>query len=309
MLMSLPWEKPGWRNGATEWIDQHVIRTAEIELVRARPWSAIARVPTSLGDAWFKENNPVNAFEPALTELLSRRRPDCLPEVIACEGARMITLHVGPQLREVFDSGESDPSWGDVLPLYAEAQIDFADLVPDALAVGTPDERPELLPGLYDELEWPDDLQDPVRRAAEALAGTLPPTVAHQEAHDGNVFVRDGRAYFLDWAEATVTHPFIGPLLALRSAIERAGYEPGSPAAERVRDLYLEPFTRFAPMAELRAAFANAYLLAPIGRALVWHRTLASLPEPMRQEYGDPVAAWLEILRGISSGAITLGGA
>ncbi len=307
--MSLPWESPGWLAEASEWIDGHVTRTGDVELLRARPWSAIARLPTTAGIAWFKENNPVSAFEPALTELLSRRRPDCLPEVVAAEGTRMLTLHIGPPLRDVLDSGQTEPAWEDVLPLYAETQIDFTELVPAALAVGTPDERPGRLPGLYDELGWPADLRDRVRRAAAALAGSLYPTIAHQEAHDGNVFVRDQRVYFLDWAEATVTHPFIGPLLALRSATERAGYQPGSRHAERLRDLYLEPFTSLAPMTELRTAFAHAYLLAPIGRALVWQRTLDSLPEPARKEYGDPVAAWLEILRGISSGAITLGGA
>jgi hypothetical protein len=307
--VSLPWDEPGWLDRATEWIDERVERTGEVELERTRPWSALARVPTADGPVWFKESPPANAFEPALTELLAGRRPDAVPEVVASEESRMLTRDVGPQLRQVLDAGETEPAWEEVLTLYAELQVDFAPLVEEALRVGTPDERPTRLPGLYEELAGRDALYDTVVEAAAALDNKAPASVVHQEAHDGNIFVRDGKPVFIDWAEASVSHPFTGPLLALRSASERAGYEPGSRDVERLRDLYLEPFTRFAPAAELRQAFAHAYLLAPIGRAQVWHRVLAPLGPDVGEEYGDSVAAWLEIQRGIADGSILLGGA
>jgi hypothetical protein len=137
----------------------------------------------------------------------------------------------------------------------------------------------------------------------------VPAGVVHQEAHDGNVFVRDGRPVFIDWAEASVTHPFLGPLLPLRFATERLGYEPGSREVERLRDAYLEPFTRFAPAPELRRAFAHAYLLAPIGRAQVWYRILGPLAHDVSAAYDDPLTAWLEILGGIANGELALGAA
>jgi hypothetical protein len=306
---TLPWDEPGWLDRAIGWIDEQVERSGEVELERTRPWSAIARVPTAEGLLWFKESPPADAFEPALTALLAARRPEALPEVVAWEGTRMLTHHVGPQLREVLDGGGAGPRWEDVLTLYAELQIDFAALVEDALGVGTPDERPASLPGLYEELAGRDGLYDTVVEAAAALDDTVQSSLVHQEAHDGNVFVQEGRPVFLDWAEATVSHPFTGPLLALRSAAERAGHEPGSPEVERLRDVYLEPFTRFAPLPELRETFAHAYLLAPIGRAQVWRRTLAPLGPGVGMQEGEPVAAWLEIQRGIASGSIALGGA
>jgi hypothetical protein len=129
----------------------------------------------------------------------------------------------------------------------------------------------------------------------------------HMEAHDGNIFVRDGRPVFIDWAEAVVTHPFIGPLLMLRSAAERHGYEPGSRHVERLRDLYLEPFTVFAPLAELQKLFADGYLLFPVSRADSWRRTLEGTP--VAEEFGDPVNGWLEILAEIADGTTRLGGA
>jgi hypothetical protein len=286
-----------------------VERTGDVELERERPWAAIARVPTRDGLVWLKENPAGNAFEPALTALLARVRPDALPEVVAHDGPRLLTRDAGPRLRDLLDAGEQAPAWEDVLGLYGEVHVDFMPLAQEALALGVPDERPDRLPQLYEELAGRDAWYDRVAETAASLRRSVPVSVVHQEAHDGNVFVRDGRAVFIDWAESSVTHPFLGPLLPLRSATERAGYEPGSREVERLRDAYLEPFTRFAPAAELREAFAHAYLLAPIGRAHVWRRILGPLGDEMSAAYDDPTSAWIEILHGIADGTIELGGA
>jgi phosphotransferase family enzyme len=307
--VSLPWDEPGWLDGAIGWIDERVERTGDVEVERTRPWSAVVRVPTAQGVVWFKESPSAHAFEPPLTALLARRHPEAVPEVIAAEGTRLLTRDVGPRLRELLDAGATEPRWEDTLALWAEQQIAFAPLVEEALAVGTPDERPARLPVLYEELPDSGDLYDTVVAAAAALDDGVPATVAHQEAHDGNVFVRDGSPVLIDWAESSVTHPFVGPLLALRSATERYGYEPGSREVERLRDAYLEPFTQYAPAPALHESFAHAYVLAPIGRAQVWHRTLADLERDVSAEYDEPVAAWLEIQRGIAEGSIRLGGA
>jgi hypothetical protein len=266
-------------------------------------------VPTSDGLVWFKENPAGNAFEPALTVLVARLRPDAVPEVVAHEGPRLLTRDVGARLRDVFDAGASEPSWEHVLAVYGELHAELTAAADEALAFGAPDERPQRLPALYEQLAGRDESYRRVVEAAAALGESVPVGVVHQEAHDGNVFVRGGRPVFIDWAEASVTHPFLGPLLPLRFATARRGYEPGSREVERLRDAYLEPFTRFAPAAELRRAFAHAYLLTPIGRAQVWHRILGPLAAEVSAAQGDPVSAWIEILGGIASGEVLLGAA
>lgn len=153
--MSLPWDEPGWLDRATDWIDERSSGPARS--------SSNADVVVGAGARPDGGRRPLvqgepggTALEPALTGLLAARRADAVPEVVAAEGPRMLTRHIGPQLREVLDSGGSEPG------------------------------------------------------------------VVHQEAHEGNVFVQGGRSVFLDWAEASVSHPFTGPLLALRSATECA---------------------------------------------------------------------------------------
>jgi hypothetical protein len=200
-----------------------------------RPWAAIARVPTSEGLVWFKENPDGNAFEPALTALLAQARPDALRKVVGHEGRLLLTRDAGPRFRALLDAGAPAPSWDDVLGLYGELHVDFMPLAEEALALGAPDERPARLPQLYEELAGRDAWYDRVAEAAASLGESVPVSVVHQEAHDGNVFVRDGQAVFIDWAEATVTHPFLGPLLPLRFATERSEYEPGSREVERLR--------------------------------------------------------------------------
>jgi hypothetical protein len=219
----------------------------------------------------------------------------------------MLTRDVGPRLRDLVGAGEPAPGWEEILPLYAELQVEFMEVADQALALGTPDDRPELLPDRYAELGG--DRVDAVRAAAERLSGSLPLTVAHMEGHDGNIFVRGGRPIFIDWAEAVVTHPFVGPLQTLRGATEGGGYAPASADVERLRDLYLEPFTRFAPMDELRDLFTDGYLLHGVSRAELWRRTLEPLPPEARGEYGEPVEAWLAIIAELVDGTTTLGGA
>jgi hypothetical protein len=98
-------------------------------------------------------------------------------------------------------------------------------------------------------------------------------------------------------------------LQTLREATERLGYAPGSSDVERLRDLYLEPFTRFSPMPALRDLFAAGYLLHGISRASLWQKTLAEAPPEARAEWGEPVAAWLSIIGEIVDGTTSLGGA
>ena len=265
-------------------------------------------MPTSGGELWFKENPPALAFEPALTVLLADLRPDCLPEVVAAEGPRLLTRRVGPALHEIVDAGGVPPSWEEILPLYGRLQIDAAPLVDEALAAGVPDFRPARLPALAEPFLEPTELEAVVRAVA-GLGDEVPTLIAHEEVHQGNVFVRDGRPFFLDWAEACVSQPFAGSVLMLRAATDRLGLEPGSAGVGRLRDLYLEPFTVFAPIEELREVFHHSYLLGAICRVLTWDLILGRQPAAVVAELGDPIAAWLALFRGLVAGTTTLGGA
>ena len=75
---------------------------------------------------------------------------------------------------------------------------------------------------------------------------------------------------------------------------------------ERTGEVELE---RTRPWAAVARVPTPEGVLAPIGRARVWQRTLVGVERDPSAEFGEPVAAWLEIQHGIADGAIRLGGA
>ncbi len=324
-LLPLPWEEPGWFERVEAWVGAELGRLGfeprgKLELVRTRPWAAIARVATASSDVWFKEAAPALAFEPALTVAVSRRCPDFTPEVLAVEGTSMLTRDAGPQLRSFRKSGEPAPSWDEVLPLYAELQIELAGDLDELLALGTPDKRPAAVSSAYLDLVERVSGAEPsatgrfralapeLELLVEALEGALPLTVIHEEVHEGNVFVRGGQARLLDWAEASVSHPFAGLVNTLRDIAYRQRLKPNGREMLRLRSVYLEPWTRFAPPAELGEVFNRGYLLGTVCRALSWDRILAPQLAPVRAEYDRNAAIWLDMFRegvedGVSLGA------
>lgn len=271
----LPWDDDGWFDDAAAWIEARVEPSGELELLRTRPWSALVRVPTADGLVWFKESAPCDGYEPALTQLLEARRPDCVPHVVAAEGPRMLTADAGPSMRVLLDEARPAPSWDEIVALYAEFQLELAAAVDELLGLGVPDSRP-------------DTLGHPVR-------GPLPLTLIHEEVHDGNVHVRDGRPVFIDWAETSVSHPFAGMTNTLRIVGWPAGWKPGGKEILRLRDAYLEPWTQFGPIKELREIFAEAYALGALARAGTWDRVVAPLGGGLRDEYAQNAEAWRAI--------------
>jgi len=311
----LPWEQPGWRTSADAWIDKTLLeagldRTGEIDHLRERPWAAIAVVATSEGNVYFKASSPTVAFEPALTHELSRRRPDCIPAVLGIDVDRGWTLMrgAGIQLRELLAGSGDAQIWDEVLPLYAELQIELTGSVDELLALGVHDKRPAALAALYDELgNKRPALVAEIEKLVEELGEAVPISIAHEEVQDNNVFVRDGRPVFIDWAEASVAHPFGSLVVTMRGLADRWELEPGGPELLRYRDLYLEPWSRFAPLPELRRMFSHAYALGTVCRALTWNRLISPLGEEARAEFAYTVPAWLDVFVETVEGRATLG--
>jgi hypothetical protein len=286
-----------------------------IEYLRTRPWSALARVPTTHGDLFFKADPPALAFEPALTVAIALRRADCVPEVVASDSDRgwLLMRDAGPQLREVLGDSDDPGIWDELLALYARLQLDLSESVDELIALGTPDDRPGNLRAAFEELlpRWELESLLPLAPVIEDYAGrladTIPISVLHEEFNDNNIHLGAEGPVIIDWAEAAVGHPFAGLVVTMRGLVDRWGYEPGGPELCRLRDLYLEPWTAFAPLPELVELFGLAYALGMISRALAWDRILTPLEEEGRAEYAHTVPAWLGVFAETIQGTATLG--
>jgi len=270
-----------------------------IDLVHARPWAAVRRVPLAGGVAWCKACARVQAFEPRLTAALAARWPERLPEVLARDEERawLLLADAGEQLGL---GGGAEP-WLSVLPLYAELQRGEAPRAREHLRARVPDRRLSAFPALYDALlaRALPLRGDDVRRlrtfaprfaelCEELAARGIPETVQHDDLHGANVYARDGTMRILDWGDSCVSHPFL-TLFVTFLHLDDVTAMPLVLA--RLRDAYLEPWGR---PAELRETFELAQRLGPFAHLFKELRVLDAIPPEERPRLAPDLPALLE---------------
>ncbi len=313
----LPWVQPAWRAEADTWIaarlaDLGLEPAGATEQPHVRWWSTVIRVPTTAGDLWFKANAAPHAFEAQLLALLERVCPGSVPELVAHDADRAWVLmrDGGSRLRELIASPLDLHHWETLLPEYAELQISLAPHVDGLLRAGVPDER---LAVLADHLEalladrdallvgkangvTRDELAQLLallpefrERCGRLAAFGIPETIQHDDLHDGNVFVRDGRYLIFDWGDSCVSHPFHTLVVTARQLVHRLGLAPGGPDVLRLRDAYLEPFSGHGSAAELVEAAELAHFTGTAARALNWYRFIYAREPEFRTHDEDAV--------------------
>ena len=114
----------------------------------------------------------------------------------------------------------------------------------------------------------------------------------HDVLHDANVFVVDNGHRFFDWGDASVSHPFLSLLVALRMATSALELPPGHPVMLRLRDAYLQPWRAYAAMPALTELVDLALQVAPLERSLTWHRILLGIHAAERAEWQASVPGW-----------------
>jgi Phosphotransferase enzyme family len=313
---ALLWEQADWLDEAVGWVEAELERlgrraTGHVQQPHVRPWSTVLRIPTAEGDVWFKACMPALAHEVAVVEALSRRRPDCLPELLAADAARgwMLQADAGTRLRELLEGTHDYGSWTEILPRYAHLQIDAAEIVHELHQAGAPDRGLAALPVAFESLLGRQRDLEPsavnrlrkraprVRELCRELGALdLPETIQHDDLHSGNVFLDEGRYLFIDWGDACLAHPFLTLHVTMRVLAYELGLAEGARELDRFRDAYLEPWTAFRPAAELVSALPAADLLGALGRGLNWQLVAEAAPPADRDEYDGAVADRLRLL-------------
>jgi hypothetical protein len=290
----LPWSQPEWVEEVTAWIDAAVERTGPIEELHRRAWSAMLRMPTSEGSAYFKASAPAHAHEAGLTEALARRRPECTVDLLAVDTgcSWMLMRDAGEMLRSVLEREPTFERLELLFARYAELQLELAPHRDELLALGVPDRSLAGMAELTAELPVDPGLVRDLVATVESYG--LPETLVHEEVHPGNVLVRNRKNVFVDWADSSVGHPYFGIVIGLRSVRDLFELELGAPELERLVDAYLEPWTAIAPRKALRALLPAAYRLGMLNRALSWQETVRGLEGPLHDEFAPSVTGWIE---------------
>lgn len=319
---TLPWKQSTWLSEAQTWIGAVLHRhglylTGEIRQPHLRPWSTVLTVPTDQGLVYFKATAPYLAYEPALTDFLFRTHPELTPALLGVDCARgwLLMRESGTPLRTFIQAEHSLARWREIMPLYVGLQKDLVPRVDEILSLGVLDRRLETLPAQFERLvadeasllvDQPESLTaDEYRRlkasvgAFERMCGELsafglPSTLHHDDFHDGNLFIQNGRVIFTDWGESAVTHPFFTLVVMLRGAENSLKLTPEAPELPQMRDWYLTHWTDYAPLAELQPVVRLAQRIGLVNRALTWQRVISNLPEDLKPEYALAVPAYLQ---------------
>jgi hypothetical protein len=277
-----PWEDPAWLAGAVAWVDEQLhslgrSRVGEVEQPHVRTWATVLRVPTAEGPVWFKANTPELRHEVAVVDAVSRRVPSRVPALLArdLDTGWMLMADAGERLREVVESERSLSRWHDVLSGVADLHHALEPDVDSLLASGVPDLRLAGLADGYAELMDRFDVEPRFRQATglvrdlvdELASYAVTETLQHDDLHDGQVFVKDGRNLVMDWGDAVISHPFFTLSVTLEG-----GVAWGLDDVEDSEDIwpYVETYlARYAPdRPELRAAVRPALRLGWVCRAL-----------------------------------------
>ncbi|HZM84129.1 MAG TPA: phosphotransferase [Candidatus Limnocylindrales bacterium] len=272
-----------------------VVARGPIEVVKERPWSLVAKVPTACGLLWFKENRGQTLYEAPLLLALARWAPRRVLEVVAIDAGRgwSVTRDGGPTLREM-DAEPDLARWERMLADHADFQRFLGVHAQELLSLGVPDQRPSLLPQLLDTFTLPPAVatyRPVLKQLCEELAASpVPLSLQHDDLHDANVFA-DGRVF--DWGDSSVSHPFGVLLVSLRAAAQRFG---DASVVPRLRDAYLEPWTSLAPRARLLREVELAVQVSKVGRALSWRRAVAGSTPQQYAPWGETAQYWLQEL-------------
>jgi hypothetical protein len=311
---------------AAQLASRRIWLTGDWEQPHIRVWSSTIRFETTEGRVWFKVNGSGTAYEVSLLALLSELSPGLAPEVLAHDSSRAWSLSrdAGPVLRSIVGQEEVWGYWKQLLPRYAQTQLDLAAQRSRFVATGTPDRSPKHLTIEYrrflsDLAAKPTEEGGITREevvalerllpryeewCAELLASTIPDTLQHDDLHSNNVCwpgaLDDLSAVrIIDWGDSSIGHPFGTMLVTLNSIAFHAGLlndDRGGITDSRllgVRDAYLEPFTGFGSRRELLRWVALARSIGCLTRALSWERAVQDAPPSVAAEYDFPERAWL----------------
>lgn len=253
----------------------------------------------SIGKAW--------AFESPLSAYLSGRHQGKTANVVAIHPSEpwmLLEEITGTLLRQKRDKRV----WQRALQEYAELQVQEVKNAQKLIELGVPDRRIHILKeqidehleemcqtGLSEEETKPImELKPELMEMCEIMEGLIPPSLDHGDLHSANIYNQEEKSVFIDWGDASVTHPFFSTRIFWNSLDELDDESEWLDMTNEFRPYYLEPWTTFGPIEELDEILKVSDQLGCVHRAIGWH--LYTLPYQKREEFKKRPAQWLQVL-------------
>lgn len=306
---NVPWMHVGWFAGALAWVDNELAaqgwrRHGDPRVLKHWQISALWEVETTHGRVFFKAVPEFFVREVKVTPPLARELEGAAPPVLAADEERGFLLLA--DAGAVVDEAEFDLNA--LMRHVARLQRESVPLLSEWLSRWSLHTRgPEYVLSWLDHLLSDECLllghedgftpqeATKLRARRPALEGALhrlsasplPRTLGHGDLHGGNVVQWDGQFTILDWSDVCLTHPFmdINPAYFLPNPWENSL----SPDQERVNaatDAYLQGWTDFAPLDDLRALLRDGLKAAELYRALSYVDGLQGAVEDKTEWHG-----------------------
>lgn len=286
--MRSPWMRHGWFTEAAGWMYDLADRMAmegiqHVEQIRALSRFCTLRLTTDNDILHLKALPEMSNYEPVITRVLALRFPSNIPDVRAVhvEKGWMLMRDLGAT---PLTENEDVDIWKSVVRRYAEIQIDLIGNTQSMIALGVPDRNIDYLSSQVERLmhDLPATLSVEEQTEIKNLSSTLrslcfqltdfniPLSLTHGDFWAQNIMIRpNGEAVFSDWSDASVSHPFFDIPFFLSEIESDLPHVPD--AREQLRDTYLDVWTRYAPMANLRRVYQIAEILSGLHQALFYY--------------------------------------
>lgn len=298
----------------------NIEQTGPLSEPRIRFWSVLLTVPTDHGKLWFKENNPGQFQEASIIAALAEIAPEHVVTPLAVEPTKgwMISPDHGATLATLKTTDYA--LWARVVGDFAELQqqaarygqrlagAGLASLDPGIagnfvsnqllLHTGLPEEHP-----LHLNAEQADRIYASVPAIEDAAAQLselgVPLSLEHNDLHPNNAFIPGSSTdplRFFDFGDSYWAHPFSS--LHVPLGVMRENWEAGPDDARirRVLTAYLERWTTYAPLPELRAGLEPALQLGRLNRYASWLRLLIHADDDSMRQYGPHALQYLQTI-------------
>lgn len=276
-----PWFHPGWQVQAAAWLREQLQacglgQVGPPRVLKHWQISLLWQVPTSRGPVYFKAVPEHFHREVPVTVRLARDLPGAAPPVLASDPGQgfLLMADAGAELEA--------PDLKAIMLHLAHVQQASLTLAPE---LDLPEHGPVHIASRLDHLlsdevvmlEKPGGLTSGEVQALRAArpdlqaalnrleASSLPRTLGHADLHGGNVVSGPGGLTFLDWSDASLTHPFLD---AQPGYFLPTGMVPDPAELARATEAYLLSWTGYASLADLRSQHADASRTAELLRAL-----------------------------------------
>ena len=315
-----PWNAVGWHDVACDWISAQLALldyTPLAPITQQRAWglSCTMKVSTDAGDVYFKATPSFMSHEGSAMQAVSERCPQLLPPPLAVDSGRgwlLMSDYGGDMLHECPDIER----WEEALRTFSQAQVEQVENLPQWLSLNIPDRRLGRMVEMIDPLiascerllsGGPNGLSEsevgdlrslsmPLKLMCARLAQyDVPHTVVHGDL-GGNILMREDGYTFFDWTDVCVSHPFFEMATISGAYFDESVLKDSPDAETRLRDAYLEAWTRSMPMERLVEVFEASRPLGALHQTMTYMWILTNISPDARPELEGGLLHWVRSL-------------